>query len=251
MKTNLEQNGTWHEYCMWIYRKSFQICWCLLLKSNYSGFLGPLQPAKYATDRVYNKSTSTLWYFISLHSKSNEAPIDSLHWFNLASPVWNTALLSDENLCVYILDVDIQYLWCGGGSYMGWASVGLAAYPWDCCTAETSRLCLQYLSTSSQLPTHFQQDLMGPSCPRSLRLYRPQWDNNSASYKCCPNWNPLIIELALLLACGWISLGHVVHFGNYWTLFGWILVDYRALSCAWHHWIKILAWQVQMHDSFL
>lgn len=119
--------------------KSFKICCCLLQLqwtqiSICRGFVFcPLQPAKCATDRVYNKSTSTVWHFIFLPCKSNEALIDSLHWFNLASPGWNTALLSDGNLCVCILDVDVQYCvvwwWWWWWVVLGWASVGLAARP--------------------------------------------------------------------------------------------------------------------------
>lgn len=102
--------------------KSFKICCCLLQLqwtqiSICRGFVFcPLQPAKCATDRVYNKSTSTVWHFIFLPCKSNEALIDSLHWFNLASPGWNTALLSDGNLCVCVYWMWMySTVWCGGG----------------------------------------------------------------------------------------------------------------------------------------
>lgn len=134
---------------------------------------------KCATDRVYSKSTSTVWHFIFLPCKSNEVLIDSLHWLNLASPGWNTALLSDGNLCVYIYWMWI-YSICGVVvGHVGLGFCGFGCTPWDGCTAE-SGLCLQHLSTTSQLPAHYQQDLMGLSCTGSLRLYHPQWDNNSA-----------------------------------------------------------------------
>lgn len=172
--------------------KSFKICCCLLQLqwtqiSICRGFVFcPLQPAKCATDRVYNKSTSTVWHFIFLPCKSNEALIDSLHWFNLASPGWNTALLSDGNLCVCVYTGCGCTVLCGvvvvvvvvGRVGMGFCGFGCT--PWDGCTAETGRLCLQCLSARSGLPAHHQQDLMGLSCPRSLQLYRPQWHNNSA-----------------------------------------------------------------------
>lgn len=210
-------------------------------------FSRPSQPVKCATDRVYSKSPSTVWHFIFLPHKSNEALIDSLHWFNTASPGWNTAVLSDGNWCVYI-----YWMWmyrvCGVAvAHVGLGFCGFGYTPRDGCTAETSRLCLQHLSTLSKLPAHYYQDLMGLSCPRSLRLYHLPWDNNSAS-------SVALIEILYLLNLHYCwrvaeySLGHVIHVGNSWTLLGRILVHHRGLSCVW---IEIFAAGAEMHDSFL
>lgn len=171
-------------------------------------FSRPPQPVKCATDRVYSKSPSTVWHFMFLPHKSNEALIDSLHWFNLASPSWTTVM----GTCVYICWMWI-YCICGGVvGHVGLGVCGFGCAPRDGCTAEISRRCLQHLSTSSKLPSHYYKDLMGLSCPRSLRLYHLPWENNSAS-------SATLIEILYLLNlhyCGCVaefSLGQVIHGG--------------------------------------
>ena len=182
-----------------------------------------------ATDRVYNKSPSTVWHFIFLPCKSNEALIDSLHWFNLASPGWNTALLSDGELgymCVCVcVCVSVCACVCSGRGYTvfvawrwvvpGSACDGLAT-PLDDRTVGN-----QHLSSAS-IHTFSAASMLSAgsngaysSCPRCLRLYHPLWDNNSTP----ATSDALIeiryfIELVLLLARGWMSLGCVIRFGN-------------------------------------
>lgn len=171
---------------------------------------------KCATDRVYSKSPSTVWHFVSLPHKSNEALIDSLHWFNSASAGWTIASLSQRKSSVGIYSVytGLQ-IYCIRGVALGHVGLGICGFGWTPrhgCTTNISRGCPQHPSTCSKLPSHYYRELMGLSCPRSPQLYHPPWDNNSAP-------SVALIEILYLLNlcyCWWVaelSLGHVIHVG--------------------------------------
>lgn len=200
----MQVNICWYE--------SFKIC-CRLLPQQWTQssifiVLSPFQGLLSLWNVPLIESTANphLQFDISCSCPIN--PIDSLHWFNLASPSWTTVM----GTCVYIY---WMWIYCICGRAVGHVGLGVCGFgcaPRDGCTAETSRRRLQHLSTRSKLPSHYYKDLMGLSCPRSLRLYHLPWENNSAS-------SPTLIEILYLLNLHYcwrvaeFSLGQVIHGG--------------------------------------
>lgn len=212
----------------------------LAVDSTSLSTVGPLQSEKCATDRVYNKSTETVWHFI-YSCTVNPMKLSLIPYIDLTQPLWGEIRhCSVMGTCVYTgcgYTVFVVQCWV----ILGWASVGWAACPRAGCTEETSRLCL-HLSTSPPLPAHSQWDLMGLSCPRSPRLYRPRWDNNSASIT-----SAALIEILYLLNLHycWRVAEFLGPCNSFWQLMNLVWADtctrpQRIILC-----IKILVWQVQ------